>query len=225
MEVFTISKKKKRVFNKGNLTKAEQIAKTPIDQVMKMSGDDINTLRKYVSTMRSSYIRRIASFKRKGIYSYAQDAFEKSLPSGRRGVDINKLSRNQLIFEFARYSSFFNSMTSSEKGIKNVNMEQDQRLFGTDSRGRPNFRMSEEQRKAFWSTYDRYLSTEPVGVNRYGYGTIQSKLADMVMSGEEISADNINDAIEKLNKKLEENDSFNFEEGPNVYSGRGFTFK
>ena len=118
---------------KRKQTQAEKIASIPIEQIIKMSGKERKTLENYVRTLRGGYKRRVQSFARKGLTSHAQIAFEGTIPD-KKPVQLTKMTRNQLILEFARYSKFFNDVTSSEAGIKKVNREQDIRIFGQDAK-------------------------------------------------------------------------------------------
>lgn len=219
-------KYKKGQFDRGKLTKAENIANIPIEDIVKLSGKEgMAKLREYVSTMRAGYSRRVSSFKNQNVDSYAQIAFEKSLPPNYNQIQLTRMTRNQLILEFARYSEFFKSMTSSIKGIKQVNLEQDVRIFGTDETGKPNYRMTREQRKGYWDLYDEYLKQEPTGTNRYGYGIVMQKVADMILEGHKITKENLLPKLDVLREKLSQDEEFMIqEELPNVYTGRGPNF-
>lgn len=146
---------------KRKLTKAEQIAQIPIEEIIKLSGEggkkqQIN----YLMTLASGYKRRVQSFRRRGVFSYAQDKYE-TYHSTLDAKSIKKLSFNQRVLEIAKLQSFFQSTTSSLEGIRKVNKEQDSRIFGVDKRGNPNNTMSKETRKAFWRIYDAFLNKNP----------------------------------------------------------------
>ena len=141
---------------KKKLTRAEQISNMPIGQVIKLSGKEgRKKLESYIKSLRFGYKRRVQSFKKKGFISHAQIALEGTLPPGKE-VQLTKMTRNQLILEFARYSKFFQDVTSSEAGIKEVNRQQDIRIFGTDERGRPKRTMTDTERQKYWSLYEEY---------------------------------------------------------------------
>lgn len=116
-------------------TQAEKIASMPIENITKISDKERNILEKYVKTLRAGYKRRVQSLAKKGLVSHAQIALEGTIPD-KKPVQLTKMTRNQLILEFARYAKFFNDVTSSEAGIKKVNREQDIRIFGQDAKGR-----------------------------------------------------------------------------------------
>lgn len=205
-------------------TKAEQIASIPIEDIVRMGGDERKTLEKYVSTLKNSYKRRVQSFQKKGLVSYAQIALEGTMPD-KKSIQLTKMTRNQLILEFARYAKFFNDVTSSEKGIKRVNLEQDLRIFGKNAKGRPNRTMTSTEREKFWRVYDEFLNQNPNANSRYGSESIQQHLADAIFDNTSVSGDNLLSILNEVettlaNMKLQEN----LRSVPNVYSGRGTSF-
>lgn len=207
---------------KNNLTRAEQIANTPMEQVMKLSGKEgRKTLESYVKFLKYGYNRRVQSFQRKGLVSHAQIALEGTLPTGKQ-VQLTKMTRNQLILEFARYSRFFQNVTSSEKGIKEVNRQQDIRIFGTDSRGRPKRTMTTKEREKYWSLYEEYQNQHPTGNSRYGSESIQQTLAEAVFDTGGTPGENLVDFLDRVEKRLaQKSREKNLRSVPNVYSGRG----
>lgn len=212
-----------RSYRGGNMrkkTKAEQIASIPIQEVIKRYGKNRKELEKMLRTLRTGYNRRVSSFKRKDLISHAQIAFEKEGPPIKKPVQLTKMTYNQLIYEIARYSKFFTSQTSSEKGIKAVNKAQDIRLFGADNRGRPKHSMSTEERQRFWDLYEEFKNQNPSKFVNFGYNMIQQTIADIASRGNELTTDNMMDLLNKLDDALEE--SYNeliMGDVPNVYSG------
>lgn len=205
-------------------TKAEQIASIPIEQITKMSGKERKTLEKYVRTLRQGYKRRAQSFARKGLISHAQIALEGTIPN-KKPVQLTKMTRNQLILEFARYSKFFNDVTSSETGIKKVNREQDIRIFGQDSRGRPRRTMTDTERQKFWTLYEEYENQHPTASSRYGSESIQQQIADALFDTQSIGWENLIDFLDRVEQRLlQKTTEENLRSVPNVYSGRGTTF-
>lgn len=207
-------------------TKAEALARFPIEQVMKLSGPSGRLeLEGYVRLMRSSYKRRVQSFARKDLVSYAQRSFESSLPS-KKPPALKKMTRNQLLYEYFRYAKFFSDETSTEKGIKKVNREQDIRIFGATKSGRPKRTMTRAERETYWDLYEEYVHQQPNATSRYGSNSIQQQLADAVFGNEQIDTENLVSFLDKLhtrivNAKLKEN----LGSVPNVYSGRGINTK
>lgn len=207
---------------KKKITRAEQIANMSMEQVMKLSGKEgRKKLESYVKSLKFGYKRRVQSFKRKDLVSYAQIAFEGSLPPGKE-VQLTKMTRNQLILEFARYSKFFQGVTSSEAGIKEVNRQQDTRIFGADQNGRPKRTMTNAERKKYWSLYDEYNNQHPTGNSRYGSESIQQMLAEALFDVGGTPGENLVDFLDRVEESLaQKSREENLRSVPNVYSGRG----
>lgn len=209
---------------KRKQTIAEKIAKIPIEEIVRIKGADRKTLENYVKVLRSGYKRRVQSFSRKGLVSHAQIALEGSIPST-KPVQLTKLSRNQLILEFARYAKFFNDVTSTEEGIRRINREQDIRIFGSDTYGRPSRTMTETERQKFWSLYEEYTNQQPTATSRYGSESVQQQIAEALFDNKSISGENIIDFLGRVEQSLAQKYiDENLRSVPNVYSGRGTTF-
>lgn len=209
------------------MTKAEKISKTPFEVVAKLKGESgRQKLIKDVRTLRSAYKRRVGSFKRNGVISQAQIAFERDMPTSKKAVQLTKMSRNQLIYEFFRYASFFNSETSSIKGIEKVNREQDIRVFGADSKGRPKQRMTNQERELFWDTFEEYKNQFPADVNlAYSSEFVQQTIADALFGPEKIASGGLVSALTKIRQRLEEAKvKENMTDVPNTFAGRRNTF-
>lgn len=206
-------------------TEAERIANIPIEQIIKMGGEDIPKLRGYVSTLVSGYKRRVQSFAKKDLTSYAQISLENSLPESYK-LDVSKLNRNQLLLEFARYSKFFRDVTSSEAGIRQINKDQDVRIFGKDSKGNPIRTLSSEERKAFWDLYDEFKNQNPTVTSSYGASSFtQQVLADAMFGKNPLSSDNLVSFLSEVKKRLQDASvKENLRSVPNVFSGRGTSF-
>lgn len=209
---------------KRKQTQAEKIASMPIEDITRMSGKERKTLEKYVRMLRAGYKRRVQSFAKKGLVSHAQIALEGTLPD-KKPVQLTKMTRNQLILEFARYAKFFNDVTSSEAGIKNVNREQDIRIFGQDAKGRPRRTMTDQERQKFWSLYEEYENQHPTATSRYGSESIQQQIADALFDAQTINGENLVDFLDRVEQRLAQHSmEENLRSVPNVYSGRGTTF-
>lgn len=205
-------------------TRAEQIASIPIEDIVRMGSGERKKLEKYVSVLRTGYKRRIQSFKRKDLVSYAQISLEGTMPD-KKSVKLTKMTRNQLILEFARYAKFFNDVTSSEKGIKQVNLEQDIRIFGKNAKGNPNRTMTSAEREKFWRVYDEYLNQNPNADSKYGSESIQRHLADALFDNTASLGDNLISILNEVEASLSDMQlRQNLGSVPNVYSGRGPSF-
>lgn len=202
-------------------TKAEQIARISPAEISKLKGrEGRDQLVKYVQTLQAGYRRRVASFKRQGEFSYAQHAIEKTFTPGSHGK-ISDMSLNKLRFEFARYSSFFQDETSTLRGIRKVNREQDIKIFGVDKKGKPLNTLTSQQRIDYWSLYEEYMKQNPV--HSLASGQVQRLIGSsefLPKPGEEFD---IQERIDKIKEEFEGIRRANeLEESmPNVYMGRG----
>lgn len=199
------------------LTKAEQYARIPPEALSKMGGaEGRSQLEKILRTLRSGYARRVGSFRKNDIVSYAQIAFEESGGASKR--PIKSMSFNQIIHEISKYTSFFTSETSSVAGVKRVNMEQDKRIFGEDARGRPVRTMNNEERDRYWRLYDEFKRQKKADFYSSTSETVQQQLAEMMTA----ETGSLQEMFDRLSAKLVEmRDLANTEEWSDVYSGGG----
>lgn len=200
-------------------TKAEKIAKTPFEVFGRMSQAG---LQKTLKTLRTGYMRRVGSFKRKGLVSHAEIAFESSYNNTK---PIKEMSRNQLLYSIAQYAKFFNDITSSESGIKQVNREQDARIFGVNKFGRPKKTLTAKERESYWKLYEQFISNEPTATSKYGSENVQRLLADAVIGDDRTfqqiaESDFFAEYMDYLGSKIMEKAEEKVpEDTPNVYSG------
>ena len=184
-------------------TRAEQTAEIPWEELVKLKAknpEDMKKLRSYVNLLRQGYNRRIAEFKRKGIFSYAADAAKKSKVKNIPVTQLTKgmspdRARNTLLAEFAKYQQFFQSKTSNIAGIREVNAEQDKRIF-KDSTTRST--MNDDERETFWSLFEEFNSN--AGITKTAYMTssrIQQYIAEAQFSGGLDSAEDTESADEE----------------------------
>lgn len=160
-------------------TKAELLADVPLETISKMTKpENIAQLRKDVATLRAGYRRRVGAFNRKGLKSYAQIAVENQIKHT-KNIPVSKMSSNQLLLEYARYAQFFHDVTSTERGIKRVNREQDARIFGVDSRGRPLRTMTQDEREAYWKLYDEFKKDHKEDFAKYQSGRVITALGEI----------------------------------------------
>lgn len=214
-----IARSKERLRATQPKTVAEKLARIPIEQLSKMSEDE---LKKNLKKMEMGYKRRIQSFKKRGEVSYAQISLERAMVDKR---PISELTRNQAYLRYSLYAKFFNELTSTSKGIQTVNLEQDIRIFGSDKRGRPLSRMTNDQRERYWSLYDEFINQNKADYVKYGSEYIQQTLASAIFGPEPISTRNLSLFLDAVAEKLKEDEKIYISGGaPNVYSGKGNTF-
>lgn len=214
-----IARSKERLRTTTPKTVAEKLARIPIEQVSKMSEEE---LKKNLKKMEMGYKRRVQSFKKRGEVSYAQISLERAMVDKR---PISELTRNQAYLRYSLYAKFFNEITSTSKGIQTVNLEQDIRIFGADKRGRPISRMTNDQRERYWDLYDEFVNQKKADYAKYGSEYIQQTLASAIFGDEPISTRNLPLFLDAVAEKLKNEKKSDITGGtPNVYSGKGNTF-
>lgn len=196
-------------------TKVQQILEKSPEEIGSLSGQSgINTLRGYLKTLKYGYSRRVSSFKKQGLFSYAQYALEEELKSSQL-KSPDKMTRNQLIHEIYRYINFFQSETSTKKGILRINKEQDKRIFGADSKGRPLKTMTNNEREKYWSMYSEFIHQNPTFTSKYGSSAIQTQLANVIFDNDDANIIKIFTSLKsELNKGRRKS-----RRRPNIYMG------
>ena len=162
----------------------------------------------------------------KNVYSPALEKMESFYED--HGMQSTKsMTRNRMQSELFHIQEFFNAETGEVSGARKVMREQDARIFGVNEKGKPNARMTIEERTRFWQVYDEYMRMHPKNDNPYMSGKIQQYLGEIMLDGREtkiaykIGKYSLLKAINELQQKIEEGepeyDSFGF----NIFSGRG----
>lgn len=155
--------------------------------------------RKYFQTKESQFEGRYSN-----VYSQAYEHMKSFYQSDKstRDIAISKIRKSPAQKELYRLSKFFEAKSSSVQGARKVATEQDIRVFGEKSPGKPARRMTKKQRESFWALYDEYLNTYKTADSMYGSGKIQQFLGNMVRSTKggvlDVNAKN----IENLNTLL-----------------------
>lgn len=202
------------------LTKAEKVAKMDPQSFGRLKGEAGRAkLEGYLKTLRYGYKRRAQAIKKSGLYSHAMYQFE-DVP-GNLFRSYDKMTNNQIIAEIIRLSNFFNSRTASVQGIREVNKEQDRRIFGETKTGKPLQQMTESERKLYWALYNEYFNNDSTRTSKFGSNSVQQTLADMLV--EEGDPNDRQSFFDRLDQKLnaQKNKQNEAESYANVFSGRG----
>lgn len=140
-------------------------------------------LKKTLEQARKKYETRVGQFDKQGkyFYSYARTKMDDYYSEVGK-PSIKKISRNRAMAELFRLQEFFNSKSSTVKGARDVNREQDIRIFGIDDNGKPIKKMTSEQRKAYWTLYEEFTNQHPNYEYIYGSNSIQQYLGDYVLN-------------------------------------------
>ena len=165
--------------------RSEEYASTPIEEIVKKttSAIDIKELIKMVNVMRSGAKARIKSIEKAGLYSYAADKFapsEKTVREMLKGKTAVE-QRNILVQEFARYQAFFESKTATKEGIREIELEQDIRIFGVDRYGKPNASLPKEARMKYWALFSEYSISQASEATRLGSDRLQQMIGSYMM--------------------------------------------
>lgn len=112
---------------------------------------------KFLKEVARNTERRLVQLE-KNVDSYAAHKLREEISSF-EGKDMNKWSIGHAL---SSYHDFWASKGSTVSGAKQINYEQDIRIFGTTigafGREHPTYQMTEEQRKNFWAAYDEFLN-------------------------------------------------------------------
>ena len=99
-----------------------------------------------------------------------------------RAADPRVMSINAMLQELASYQTFFQSKSSTIKGIKEINRQQDKAIFGASSKGTPLYTMTEKERRYMWSVFDEFNNQEFAKVDRgiYGSDDVRRVVAEII---------------------------------------------
>lgn len=134
----------------GNATWYQDLARMKVSQASSFLKEVMrNTQRRLVQLEKN-----VDSY---AAYKLRQDLDEYNKKWGNREPD--KWSIGAML---SKYHDFWASKGSTVSGAKEINYEQDVRIFGATKdafgRERPVYRMNEEQRKNFWAAYTEFLN-------------------------------------------------------------------
>ena len=209
----------------------EILVDTPYEELssIKLENGAIEKLSRYVNILKQGLKIRMAQFEKSGEYSYVFDKIEeanlKNVPASQIGVGRTaKERRNLLLQEIARYQSILEAQSATVEGAREINREQDIRIFGVDESGEPKETFTNDERKEYWSLYEEYEKFDPTYGSRYGSSTTQQVIADMYRSGSVDRATMLSEARRRLNELKAQTEGGTIEEIANVYAGRRFNF-
>ena len=150
-------------------------------------------LRSLLLGVRNLYQAQSDVFKKysESVFSPALDKMEEYYKN--KGMkDISNMKRAEIQSELFRLQEFFQSRTSTVPESMRVQVEQDRRLFGvqtkdgisyTEKTGKPLARMGLEQRKSYWSAYNEFILTKGEAyLSRITSDVIQQYLGEIVLA-------------------------------------------
>ena len=194
-------------------------------EISKLSTKD-GSAQEMLNQFREKFRYREKAFSRAGknVYSPALEKMEDYYDrNGERSPE--KMTVHQIRSELFHIQEFFKSKTGDVKGAREVMREQDIRIFGENSRGRPVRRMTIEERTKFWSVYEEFLSTYKNAEAIYGSEKIQQYLGSLTIGDRKVSgfrkgSIGLMDQLSALDKMLRESGEENAIEMRNVRQGR-----
>ena len=188
-------------------------------QIGKMKSPE---LRELLRGVRNLFTQQEKTFKR-----YEKSVFSPALEKMRdfyedRGKNApSRMNMNQMRNEIFKLQEFFFSYTSTVPGARQVQAEQDRRIFGTDSRGRAKNRMTVEERTNFWTVFEEYKKMRPADVLEQS-SIVQQAIGQILIENDKIDFNM--ETLQKLMDKVEgQRQRFNWEMDVS-YEGTGSVF-
>lgn len=214
----------------ARLTKKKLLSLEP-SQIGKLKAPE---LRELLRGARNLYTAQEKKFKKyeNSVFSPALDKMQNFYDDGGK-QNVSRMRVSKMRNEIFRLQEFFDSDTSTIPGARKVAIEQDKRIFGETDAGKPQKRMTLEQRTNFWSLYKEFTSLESESyVRNMGSNTIQQFLGQMVIESKKFDGDLEMDrgTFNELKRRLEERqeqeewEMSNYEYGDSeVFSGKWST--
>ena len=188
-------------------------------QIGKMKSPE---LRELLRGVRNLFKQQEKTFKR-----YEKSVFSPALEKMRdfyedRGKNApSRMNMNQMRNEVFKLQEFFEADTSTVPGARQVQAEQDRRIFGTDSRGRAKNRMTVEERTNFWTVFEEYKKMRPADVLEQS-NIVQQAIGQILIENDKIDFNM--ETLQKLIDKVEgQRQRFNWEMDVS-YEGTGSVF-
>ena len=191
------------------------MAKITKRSFLKLNPSDIGKLKSPELRELIRGVRNLVSQQEKTFNKYDQTVYSPALDKMKdyyedRGKKApSKMNVNQMRSELFRLQEFFDSDTSTVPGARKVQAEQDRRIFGTDKRGRPKYRMTVQQRSDLWKVFEEYKKLRPSDALEQS-NIIQQAVGQILI--EEGKIDFNMDTLNKVMEKVEqERVRFNWE--------------
>ena len=178
----------------ARITKRSFLKLNPAD-IGKLKAPELRELLRGVRNLFTQQEKTFGKYKQ-SVYSPALDKMENFYED--RGKQApSRMNTNQMRNEVFRLQEFFDSDTSTVPGARKVQSEQDRRIFGTDKRGRPKYRMSVEERTQLWSIFEEYKKIRPSDVFE------QSNIVQQAIGQVLIESDKIDFSMDTLYKVMD----------------------
>lgn len=182
----------------------------------------IDLLRK----VRSLYQRREKQLERvkDSVFSPALDKMKDYYDENKQQA-LSRISRAKAYNEIMRIQEFFRARTSDVKGAREVQREQDIRVYGEGATGKPLHRLTIDQRTKFWEFYNEYIKTYKNEEFIYGSNQLQQYIGDIYIASKkklDVNADVFANIKKKLKESVYLEDEEDLSGDGEVYSGKGY---
>lgn len=198
----------------ARITKRSFLKLNPAD-IGKLKAPELRELLRGVRNLFTQQEKTFNKYKQ-SVYSPALDKMENFYED--RGKQApSRMNMNQMRNEVFRLQEFFDSDTATVPGARKVQAEQDRRIFGTDKRGRPKYRMTVEQRSQLWSIFEEYKKMRPSDVMEQS-NIVQQAIGQILIENDKIdfSMDTLNKVMDKV---IDQRQRFNWEMDGVDYDG------
>lgn len=167
-------------------------------------------LREILRGARQLYTQQEAKFSEYSstIYSPALDKMQDYYEENGKKA-ISRMRRKELTNEIYRLQEFFEAKSSTIPGVRKIQKEQDERIFGIDEKtNKPRHRMTIQQREDFWSAYDEFVSMQKASyIRNMGSDVVQQYLGQIMIEAEKTRGGGFEFSVgtfQELKRRLEE---------------------
>lgn len=161
----------------ARLTKKNFINMSP-SEIGKLKAPELRELLRGARNLFSQQEKKFERYS-KTVYSHSYEKMKDYYEDhGQKAA--SRMNINQMRGELYQLQDFFQSESSTVPGARKIQKEQDIRIFGEDSRGRPKKRMTVEQRTNFWRIYEEYKNLRPADVYEQS-SIVQQQLGEMMV--------------------------------------------
>lgn len=163
----------RKISSKAQEAAVKRITEMTKSEIRKMTAKEAKELLGAVRQEVNERMEKLGRASSKNFYSaeyehqkdWISDHFESQKKSPSR------LRREEAVAELQRARDFLNAKSSTVAGAREIIRQQDERIFGINEKtGKPNARLTRDQREMFWDLYDEFLagdSTESIGWAKY----------------------------------------------------------
>ena len=163
----------RKISSKAQQAAVKKITEMTKSEIKKMKADEAKAILRAVRQEVNERMEKLGRASSKNFYS-SEYEYQKEW-TGEHWETVktapSKLRRESAIAELQRAHDFLRAKSSTVSGARDIMRQQDERIFGINEKtGKPNARLTRDQREMFWDLYDEFLageSTESLGWKNY----------------------------------------------------------